>query len=860
MILCRPVSISCFFVMIFYITGCGVVDITNLPSTMSALPITVIPQNMTNGGFSINQSQIVSNHTSNVTYSIQSGYGSVNPTSGIFTPGYNRGTTAIKATHANGTTAVANVYTLPVWTNAAVSTSATDSDGNLYLGGNFTEVGIAQPAPKFTSVDTTSGDTKYDCSFEEGFNGDVNAILRTSDAIFVGGNFTYYKGVSVGYLVKLDTNCVLDTTFTNVGSGFSGQVKALATSGTSLYVGGAFTAYRGVANSAQRLAKLDLTTGNLDAVFTVSASGFGGTVNALAVSSTSLYVGGAFTAYRGVAASAQYLAKIDLTSGNLDTTFTTNNSGFNGAVLSLALNSTSIYVGGSFTDYRGVVSAALRLAKLDLSSGNLDTVFTASGSGFNGDVNAIAINATDVYVGGAFIVYRGVINAAVRLAKLDIATGVLDTTFTVASSGLDSTVSSLALSGTSLFVGGTFTAYRGVANSAQRLAKVNATSGALDTTFTINSRGLNTGSTYALTVSGTTLYAGGSFTSYRTVANNAQFLVKITSAGVIDTTFTQPGNGFNSVVRSIVVSGTSIYVGGVFTSYRGVANNAQRLAKLDLTTGDLDTTFTVSASGFNSSVQALAVSGTSLYVGGYFTDYRGVGNSAMYLAKLDLTSGNLDAAFTQPGSGFDGISGGYVTALLVNGTSLYAGGYFTDYRGGSNNAMYLAKVDLTSGNLDTTFTSPGSGFDAGAFTTNVGALAYGGGALYVGGDFGTYRGSNASFAAKLDATSGVLDTTFTAATGMFNNVVSAIYVEGSSIYIGGNFIFYRGVTVSYLCKLDTSGVRDTSFTNGTTGPNGAVSTFLKVGTKYFIGGSFTLFKDRIAYYFTPIDISTGTIE
>src|SRR5207248_4205581 len=87
------------------------------------------------------------------------------------------------------------------------------------------------------------------------------------------------------------------------------------------------------------------------------------------------------------------------------------------------------------------------------------------------------------------------------------------------------------------------------------------------------------------------------------------------------------------------MSGPFLYVGGGFTHYNaGGGHAAQRLAKLDLT-GSLDTTFTTTT-GFDGQVNALAVGNGSIYVGGSFSNYRGV--SANNLAKLAPSDGTLD--------------------------------------------------------------------------------------------------------------------------------------------------------------------------------------------------------------------------
>jgi trimeric autotransporter adhesin len=89
-------------------------------------------------------------------------------------------------------------------------------------------------------------------------------------------------------------------------------VVAFAFSGSPLYIGGSFTTYRGV--PAQHIAKLDLINGNLDATFT-QATGLDNTVNSLDISGSSLYLGGSFTAYRGNP--APYRTSLDLVSGEL---------------------------------------------------------------------------------------------------------------------------------------------------------------------------------------------------------------------------------------------------------------------------------------------------------------------------------------------------------------------------------------------------------------------------------------------------------------------------------------------------------------------------------------------------------------
>jgi hypothetical protein len=124
---------------------------------------------------------------------------------------------------------------------------------------------------------------------------------------------------------------------------------------------------------------------------------------------------------------------------------------------------------------------------------------------------------------------------------------------------------------------------------------------------------------------------------------------------------------------------------------------AERLAKIDLTTGDPDTTFT-QATGFNANVDALAISGNFLFVAGNFYTYRGA--PAQGVAKIDRISGDLVTTL--------GPFNGQVNDLAASGSSLYVAGHFDTYQGAP--AQRLAKIDLTTGSLDATF-SQSTGFN-----------------------------------------------------------------------------------------------------------------------------------------------------
>ncbi len=262
--------------------------------------------------------------------------------------------------------------------------------------------------------------------------------------------------------------------------------------------------------------------------------------------------------------------------------------------------------------------------------------------------------------------------AANRIAKLD-STGTIDTTFNpaVGSNGTNNTVWVILTYGTDIFVGGDFTAYRGAA--LKYLAKLNS-AGVLDSTFSTTTG--PSSSIYALATNGSTIYAGGNFTTYKGAPANRVAALDYSTAA-LDTIFSPAvgGNGFNNKVYSLVLNGSDLYIGGAFTSYRGATVN--RVIKTDLTGAANAAFIGVGTTGFNSTVNALATDGISLFAVGAFFTYRGTAN--LYLAKLNLTSGVLDATFITGGS----IAGPSVVGntILWTGSHLLVGGIFTSFRG-----------------------------------------------------------------------------------------------------------------------------------------------------------------------------------
>jgi len=569
---------------------------------------------------------------------------------------------------------------------------------NLYIGGDFTTYhGVS--VSRVAKLDAITGvrDAGFSASGPEKT---VHALLYSGGAVYLGGTFTLHGANAANFIAKVDaTSGTLDTGFNPAagGNGFTAGsiVYALADFGGDVVAAGAFTTYRGAV--ANNIAKIS-PSGVLDTTFNpaTGGNGFDNQLLSAYVTGGNLFVGGAFTSYRG--ALVRHIAKLN-SNGVLDTGFSpatgVDSAGIDGAVTAITSTASGIYLAGSFTTYRNshVVHGLLKTN----SAGAIDLTFNlqSGADGFNGEVRSIKVGTGTIYVGGAFTTYRG--QPANGIAKLDF-DGNLDTTFNPGSgnNGASGTVAAIDLSGNDLYIGGSFTKYRGA--NANRVAKLDATTGALDTTFSPSS-GANGANNwvYALKVDGSTLWIGGAFSAYRTQVANR--IAKLDAAtGALDTVFNPASgpNGAASTVFSIVISGSDMYLAGSFTAYRGTTVN--RVAKISPSTGDLDAGFSA-AGGANAGISSMILAGGSLYITGDFFTYRGA--TANRVAKIDATTGALDTTFS-PASGENGLTGQHIanpkatpegTALMHDGTNLTIGGVFSLYRGQTHN--FSVVVDST---------------------------------------------------------------------------------------------------------------------------------------------------------------------
>ena len=807
------------------------------------------------------------------------------------------------------------------------------SDGKTIIAGDFTSVGGTARGCIARLNENGTLDPAFAAA--AGANGPVNAMALQSDGkIVIGGEFTTFDGSPRNRILRLTTTGALDATFTP-GTGANGAVQAVLVSegfgAIQFYLGGDFTQVNGLPRG--RLARLD-SAGTVD-FFMDGATGPNATVHALALGpgfSTTLYVGGAFTTFNGVARNR--LAASSTSSGSLSSAFNAS-GGPDGTVYAMLLNpnpgssssvqmviggdffnvgtsarariasliapsfssqsftvepgftvfvdarvrclafqaggsSSRLLVGGDFTQVNG--QARNRIARIYATGGSsggggsfwdLDTTFN-SPAGANGTVRALAVTSeAKPVLGGEFSGISGTPTQSVARLYSDAgsqppatpaafsvvaasASQIIVTFNVSANASLYKIERSLdgasgwvqaALQGATQFLDAGLAAgvsyfYRVTARNSNGdsvpTSVISATTaavewsgaGALDPASAAGSGAGGTINAVAFEPDGAILVAG-SFTTLHGVARNR--LARLLPDWTVDPSF-DPGVGANSTINGLAVQPDGkIIIVGSFSTVAGVARNA--VARLTAT-GALDTGFVNPGSGPSGSVSQVAVQPDGrVLIAGSFSNFNGTG--IKYLARLNA-NGSFDPTFQgAPGTSVDSLS------VQRDGRILLGGFFFNGVDVNGLPSKYVARL-TPDGEVDPTF-HPG---DVGAFLNSVGALNNG--KIFIGGSFTTVAGSTRNRIARLNA-DGSLDATFDPGTGPDSSVNRITPQPDGKVLIAGSFTKVGGVLRPHLARLNADGTLDATFQPGA-GTFGVINS-VAVGpdTRIVIGGEFMEF-------------------
>jgi len=442
-------------------------------------------------------------------------------------------------------------------------------------------------------------------------------------------------------------------------------------------------------------------------------------------------------------------------------------------------NAGKLYVGGLFYVAGGVL--ATNIAEWNGSSWSALGSGVGSG-GQNPAVFALAVSGTNLFVGGQFTTAGGV--SATNIAEWN------GSSWSALGSGLNNQVDALAVSGTNLFAGGFFTNAGGV-SSANYIAQWNGSS------WSGVGSGMNS-RVVALAVSGTNLFAGGGFTNAGGVSANC-------IAEWNGSSWSALGSGMSHFIETpfvsaLTVSGTNLFAAGNFSTAGGVSANC--IAEWN------GSSWSALGSGMsgedgNTFVNSLALVGTNLFAGGYFTTAGGV--PANYVAEWNGSSWSV------LGSGFNS----YMNAFVVSGNNLFAGGWFTTAGGVS--ASCIAQWNGYS------WSALGSGMNG-----EVLSVAVAGTNLFAGGQFTTAGEVSANYIARWNGSS------WSALGSGMNSYVYALAVLGTNLFAGGSFTTAGGVSANYIAQWNGS-----SWSALGSGMSGEVLALAVLGTNLFAGGGFT---------------------
>jgi len=638
-------------------------------------------------------------------------------------------------------------------TNSAYSLAISEinSHSYLYVGGGFTNAAGIPEADYIARLDLDTN-TWSALGNNGAGNGSLNSFVSaiaidSNGYLYAGGFFTDVNNYGAP-LLEADRIARWDganwSALGNNGVGvgaLNNPVRGLAVDGSdNIYAVGDFYNVAGIAAAAY------VAKWNGSSWSALGSNGMGGAalaylytdglnVRTVLINGTDIYVGGSFTmAGNGT---GDFIAKFD-TLTNTWSGLGSNGAGdgsLNGPVNDLAYSAGNLFVGGNFHDINNSGSKlgnANNFAKYNNISGW--SGFAGSSASMNNLVTAIAVDGTDVYVGGAFENLNGR-NDLSRIAKWDgtqwqpLADGVY---FGSAISG--GGVEAITIAGDDVYVGGYFSFVQNNGAdiyTAGRIAKWNKVTKTWSALGSNGSGGsaIANGYVYDIAVNGTDVYVGGSFTNVANIAA-ADYIARFDGANWFAVDSNGSGNGsLNNTVFALTIGfGDDLFVGGAFTNVNNhgfVLDAADYIAKWD---GADWSALSGPSAALNNDVFALAVAGNDLYVGGRFLDVNGM-SSADYIAKFTP----MTATWASLGDyGTLSALTDWVRDIAVNGSEIYVGG---DFKNVYDNGL-IPEADFVV-RWDGSHWSAlgGNGAGNGSLPQRVYALAISDHDLVVGGDF-----------------------------------------------------------------------------------------------------------------------------
>lgn len=315
----------------------------------------------------------------------------------------------------------------------------------------------------------------------------------------------------------------------------------------------------------------------------VKGWGANNTPKAQVIVGNTLYLGGAFKSMISPDGSTTvprlHLAAIDLTTGDL----LPWNPGTNGTVEAMVFDGTNLILGGSFTKIGN--QTRNRLGAVSLTGS-----IPAWATGADGTVLTLALRGSTVYAGGQFLTLGG--QPHTRLGAVSTSGALIDWT-----ASADDRVLAITLTGSDVVVGGSFLTLNGTDNP--HIGRLDATSGAV-LSWNYNS-----------SAEVSRLVTGDDGNVYGAITGGGGRVRSWTDTGTLRWT-----TWFDGDVNALTYFGGQVIAGGHWVNLQNGSVTAPRLAALSPASGAVDMSWVPKP---NKQVWSLGTDGTTLVVGGVFT-------------------------------------------------------------------------------------------------------------------------------------------------------------------------------------------------------------------------------------------------
>ncbi len=514
----------------------------------------------------------------------------------------------------------------------------------------------------------------------------------------------------------------------------------------------------------------------------------------------------------------------------------TRDSGFNARAWSITEpdSAGTRYVGGDFTSFRPWNTGAG--VSVTGSTGQVDASF--------GRVSAWPYAETVIPDGaGGWYISGGISNvggtSVSRVAHLN-ADGSLDTTWRPTVSGGQG-VWALEKVGDVILIGGNFTSV----NGQPRLGLA-----ALGTDGTLKDWNPTAADVRDLTVHDGTVYFGGGFGTVAGQSRGKAGAVRIgarTNAGGTCLDNWDAADcllPWNPVVsgwgpKRLVTDGTHVYIGGSISGFGsgGSAITRNGVGRVDAATGAPDASWDAQLNHVE--VEALALDGGTLYVGGQFTS--AAGQTRRKAAAFSTGTGNL--------TGWNpDVVGNTVLDMHVEDNTVYLAGKFEEVGGQGRN--HAAAVNASTGAVtpwDPHLCNKSNGVASAAY-----GVAAAGPRAYILGDFPCAGGRKAMRAVAVDSRGEL-----TSWAPVFGGPVFHMDLQGSTVYAVGNFTRVAGAARTRAAAVTTGG----ALTDWNPNPGGDRPVkVIATPSRVYLGGFFGTIGGVTQRGVAAVDPTTGALD